>query len=175
MTTYKRFISRRTAPALFVWASALALPLAALAEDYKIGVINTDRILRESAPAKDAALKIEQDFQARESAVTKLERELRELTTRYERNAVTIAEADRNTRQRDIETRGRELERQRRQLADDLKTRQFDEMSKLKERLDSVLTKLAKDQGYDLILQDGLYVRRSVDITDSVIKALDSK
>lgn len=175
MTAYQRFISKWTAPALLALAGALALPAAALAEDYKIGVINTDRILRESAPAKDSALKIEQEFRAREAAFTKLERELRELTTRYERDAATIAEADRNARQRDIETRGREVERQRRQLAEDLKARQFDELNKLKERLDAVLTKLAKDQGYDLILQDGLFVRRSVDITDSVIKALDAK
>ena len=47
-------------------------------------------------------------------------------------------------------------------------------MNRIKERLDAVLTKLAKDQGYDLILQDGLFVRRSVDITDTVIKALDA-
>ena len=47
-------------------------------------------------------------------------------------------------------------------------------MSRIKERLDVLLTKLAKDQGYDLILQDGLYVGRGVDITDSVIKALES-
>jgi outer membrane protein len=175
MTAFKRFLCNRTAPALFALAGALGLPAAAIAEDYKIGVINTDRILRESAPAKDAALKIEQEFQARETAITKLDRELRDLTTRYERDSATITEVDRGARQRDLEIRGRELERQRRQLAEDLKTRQFDEMSKLKERLDAVLTKLAKDQGYDLILQDGLFVRRSVDITDSVIKALDTK
>ena len=59
--------------------------------------------------------------------------------------------------------------------AEDLKARQFDEMTKIKERLDVVLTQLAKDQGYDLILQDGLYVGRSVDITDAVIKALEPR
>jgi len=161
---------------LLAVAALLALPLGvAAAEDYKIGVINTDRILRESAPAKDAAKRIEQEFAAREAEVVKLDRDLRDLTTRFDREAAGLGEADRATRQREIETRGRDLERQRRQLAEDLKTRQFDEMNKIKERLDGVLTKLAKEQGYDLILQDGLYVRRTVDITDSVIKALDAK
>jgi Skp family chaperone for outer membrane proteins len=37
-----------------------------------------------------------------------------------------------------------------------------------------VLTKYAKERNYDLILQDALYVGRAVDITDDVIKALDS-
>jgi outer membrane protein len=144
------------------------------AEEYKIGVINTDRILREAAPAKEAARKIEQEFKARDADVTKREQELRDLVSRLDRDAATIAESDRNARHRDIESRTREIERLRRQLADDLKTRQFDEMNKIKERLDVVLTKMAKDQGYDLILQDGLYVGRSVDITDVVIKALDA-
>ncbi len=145
-----------------------------LADDYKIGVINTDRILREAAPAKDAARKIEQEFQARDAALTKQEQEVRDLVSRAERDSATTTEADRTARQRDIEARGREIERQRRLLAEDLKARQFDEMNRIKERLDAVLTKLAKDQGYDLILQDGLYVGRGVDITDIVIKALES-
>jgi len=156
-----------------VAALLLALCGAAAAQDYKIGVINTDRILRESAPAKDAARKIEQEFAAREATLARLDRELRDVTSQLERGG-TLTEADRAAKQREAETRGRELERTRRQLAEDLKARQFDEMGKIKERLDVVLTKLAKDQGYDLILQDGLFVRRSVDITDAVIKALES-
>ena len=156
-----------------VAALLLALCGAAAAQDYKIGVINTDRILRESAPAKDAARKIEQEFAAREATLARLDRELRDVTSQLERGG-TMTEADRAAKQREAETRGRELERTRRQLAEDLKARQFDEMGKIKERLDVVLTRLAKDQGYDLILQDGLFVRRSVDITDAVIKALES-
>ncbi len=156
--------------ALFAFATT------ALADEYKIGVINTDRILRESAPAKDAARTIEQEFQGREAALVKQESELRDLVGRAERDAAKLTDADRSVRQRDIEQRGREIEKQRRQLAEDLKTRQFDELSRLKERLDAVLTRIARDQGFDLILQDGLlYVGRSVDITDTVIKALETK
>jgi outer membrane protein len=142
------------------------------AEDYRIGVINTERILREAAPAKDAAKRIEEEFKAREATVARLDRELRDVTAKLDRDGAAITEADRTARQRDIETRTRDLERVRRQLAEDLRARQFDEMNKIKERLDAVLTKLAKEQGYDLILQDGVYVGRAVDMTDIVIKAL---
>ncbi len=171
-----RFRFVRTAVATTAAAAVLlGVAGAAAADDYKIGVINTDRILRESAPAKDALKRIEQEFAAREADVAKLDRELRELTSRLDREGPTMTEADRTARQREVEARGRDLERARRQLAEDLKSRQFDEMNKIKERLDTVLTRLAKEQGYDLILQDGLYVRRTVDITDSVIKALEAK
>ena len=66
------------------------------------------------------------------------------------------------------------MQRQRQQFAEDLRARQFEELDKLKQRLDQVLTKYAKDRNYDLILQDALYVGGAVDITDDVIKALDS-
>jgi len=175
MTMPHRFRFVRVAVTATAAAVLLGAAGAAAADDYKIGVINTDRILRESAPAKDALKRIEQEFAAREANVAKLDRELRELTSRLDREGPTMTEADRTARQREVETRGRDLERTRRQLAEDLKSRQFDEMNKIKERLDTVLTRLAKEQGYDLILQDGLYVRRTVDITDSVIKALEAK
>jgi len=173
----------RTAYSVPRWVTALMMLLALYglgvrvcrADEYKIGVINTDRILREAAPAKEAAKKIEQEFKTRDADVTKREQEVRDLASRLDRDRATLSEADRGARQRDIESRTREIERLRRQLAEDLKARQFDEMSKIKERLDVVLTKMAKDQGYDLILQDGLYVGRSVDITETVIKALEAR
>ena len=62
--------------------------------------------------------------------------------------------------------------RQREQFAEALRARQFEELNQLKERLDRVLTQLAHDQHYDLILQNALWVGDRVDITDQVIKAL---
>src|SRR5262245_61360243 len=50
------------------WALAAFVALAttaARADDYKIGVIHTERILREAAPAREAARKIELEFQPR--------------------------------------------------------------------------------------------------------------
>ena len=167
MTAYRNLL-------LTAGAALIASSAGVHAEDYKIGVINTDRILRESTPAKDAAKKIEQEFQTRDAAIARQDRELRDLSAKLDREGVTMSQADRTALQRDVETRSRDLERTRRQLAEDLKARQFDEMGKIKERLDAVLTKLAKEQGYDLILQDGLFVRRSVDVTDAVIKALEA-
>jgi outer membrane protein len=155
--------------------AALGLAAAASAADgYKIGVINTERILREAAPAKEAARRIEEEFKARDEALVKLERDFKEETARLDREAATLSDVDRAARQRAVEARGREIERTRRQLSEDLRARQFDEMNKIKERLDALLTKIAREQDYDLILQDGVFVGRNVDMTDLVIKALES-
>jgi len=89
--------------------------------------------------------------------------------------SATLPADERTTRERALETRTREVQRLREQFAEDLRTRQFQELDKLKERLDRVLTNYAKERDYDLILQDALFVGRTVDITDDIIKALGDK
>jgi outer membrane protein len=145
---------------------------AAAAEDYKIGVIHIERILRDSPPARAALERIEQSFKPRDTAITEAEQQLRTQAAQYEKDKASLSEEDRAARERDLEARGREVQRQRQQFAEDLRVRQFEELDRLKERLDQVLTRLAHDQNYDLILQSALWVGKSVDITDEVIKAL---
>jgi outer membrane protein len=149
----------------------LCAPLAH-ADTYKIGVIHIERILRDSAPARAALAKIEQDFKPRDTAIAAKEQEVRAAAAQYEKDKAGLDAEARAARERDLEARTREVERQRQQFAEDLRQRQFEELDKLKERLDQVLTRLAHDQGYDLILQSALWVGKSVDITDEVIKQL---
>jgi hypothetical protein len=78
----------------------------------------------------------------------------------------------RAARERDLEARSRECSASASSSPRTCAARQFEELDKLKERLDQVLTRLAHDQGYDLILQSALWVGKSMDITDDVIKAL---
>ena len=86
-----------------------------------------------------------------------------------------LSSADARTAQeRTLEARTREVQRLRQVFAEDLRTRQFEELDKLKERLDRVLTRYAKERNFDLILQDALYVGKAVDITDDIIKALEA-
>jgi outer membrane protein len=160
---------------------ALACALAALvaaphpagaAEAYKIGVIHIERILRDSAPARSALERIEQEFKPRDTAISAREQEVRAASAQYEKEKAGLDAETRATRERELEARTRDVERQRQQFAEDLRTRQFEELDKLKERMDQVLTRLAHDEGYDLILQSALWVGKSVDITDQVIKAL---
>jgi outer membrane protein len=86
---------------------------------------------------------------------------------------VTLSPGDAAERERVLDLRTREVQRLRQQFAEDLRGRQFEELDKLKARLDHVLTQYAKDNHFDLILQDALFVGRAVDITDDVIKGLE--
>jgi len=148
---------------------------AAAADDYKIGVLNVDRVLQQAPDAKAAHDRIEQAFKARDADIARKEQEARAASAQLENDRATLSTDERTSRERAIEARTREVQRLREQFAEDLRTRQFEELDKLKERLDKVLSRYAKDHQFDLILQDAAYVGRSVDITDDVIKALQQK
>ena len=168
-------MSLRTIVLATVLVLALAgpvAPCATAAEDLRIGVIHIERILRDSPPARAALARIEQQFKPRDNEISVREQEVQAAAAQYEKDKAGMSAEARASRERDLESRAREVERARLQFAEDLRARQFEELDKLKERLDQVLTRLAHDRGYDLILQGALWVGKSVDITDEVIKAL---
>ena len=152
---------------------AMALALPAHADTYKIGVMHVERILRQSKPAQAAQARIEQEFKARDADITRKEQEARAASAQFAKDRATLSPGDAASRERALDLQTRDVQRLRQQFAEDLRARQFEELDKLKERLDKVLTQYAKDNHFDLILQDALFVGRTVDITDDVIKALE--
>jgi outer membrane protein len=158
--------------AAFGAAALVALP--AQADEYKIGVMHVERILQQSASAKAAHDRIEQEFKGRDADIARKEQEVRDAAAQLEKTRATLSADARATQERALEARTREVQRLRQVFAEDLRTRQFEELDKLKERLDRVLTRYAKERNFDLILQDALFVGKAVDITDDVIKALEA-
>lgn len=74
----------------------LTLPAASLAQEIKIGVVNTEKILRESIPAVMAQKKIEQEFQTRDARIKQLSSQAKALQQELESND-SMTEADRKS------------------------------------------------------------------------------
>ena len=154
---------------------ALALAgLTASAQEFKVGIVNLDRIFREANSAKSAQTKLEQEFSKREKELTDNGAQLKTLSDKFEREAPTLAEATRNTRQRQLVDQDREFQRKRREFQEDLNTRKNEELQQVIERANKVVKTLAEAEKYDLVLQESVYVNPKHDITDKVIKALNS-
>lgn len=161
-------------PAVLVTA-ALLLSTPALADDYKIGVMHVERILQQSKEAKAAQDRLEQEFKGRDADIRRKEQDAQAASAQLAKDRATLAPDVLASRERSLDLQTRDVQRLRQQFTEDLRARQFEELDKLKLHLDQVLTRYAKDHQFDLILQDALFVGRSVDITDDVIKALEGK
>jgi len=148
--------------------------LSASAQEFRVGIVNLDRIFREANTAKAAQTKLEQEFSKREKEINDLGTQLKTLSDKFEREAPTLAESQRNTRQRQLVDQDREFQRKRREFQEDLNTRKNEELQLVIERANKVVKTLAETEKYDLILQESVYVNPKHDITDKVIKALNA-
>ena len=158
-----------------ILGTAIALAgLTASAQEFKVGIVNLDRIFREANSAKSAQVKLEQEFSKREKELTDSASQLKTVSDKFEREAPTLAEVARNTRQRQLVDQDREFQRKRREFQEDLNTRKNEELQQVIERANKVVKTLAEAEKYDLILQESVYVNPKHDITDKVIRALNA-
>ncbi len=153
---------------------ALLAPAVQAQDASRIGFVNTDRMLRESAPAKAAQTKLEQEFSRREKEIDDAGMALKTASERFEREAPTMSESQRQTRQRQLLEQDRDFQRRRREFQEDLNARKQEELQHILDRANRVVKQVAEAEKYDVILQEAVYVNPRLDITDKVIKALNA-
>jgi outer membrane protein len=144
------------------------------AQEFRIGFVSTDRIFKEATSAKAAQTKLEQEFSKREKELVDLGASLKTLADKFEREAPTLSEGQRVSRQKQLVDQDREFQRKRREFQEDLNARKNEELQQVLERANKVVKQVAETEKYDLILQEAVYVNPKHDITDKVIKVLNS-
>jgi outer membrane protein len=154
--------------------SAMAFASQVQAQEFRVGFVNTDRIFKEAASAKAAQSKLEQEFSKREKELVDLGATIKSLADKLERDAPTLSEAQRNTRQKQLIEQDRDFQRKRREFQEDLNSRKNEELQLVLERANKVVKQVAESEKYDLVLQDAVYINPKHDITDKVIKALNA-
>ena len=162
------------------WVAAAALVGAALAtpawaqESFRFGVVNPDRVMREAPAAKAAQARLEQEFLKREKDLKDQEAALKGASEKFEREAPTLSESQRTTRQRQLVDQDRDFQRKSREFQEDLNLRRSEELQKVYESAQRAIKQVAEAEKYDVILQDAVYVNPKHDITEKVIKALNA-
>jgi len=169
MKSFKRILSRQA-------LAALALGTATLvsAADLRIGFVNTDRIFKEASTAKAAQAKLEQEFSRREREVEALGGQLKAASEKFEKDAPTLSETQRGTRQRQLVEMDRDFQRKRREFQEDLAQRKNEELQLVLERANRVIKQVAETEKYDLIVQEAVYVNPKHDITEKVLNGLNA-
>jgi len=155
-------------------SSILMLVTPLFAEDFRVGFINTDRIFREANTAKVAQTKLEQEFSKREKELVDLGNSLKTNSEKLERDLPTLSETQRTTKQRQLADQDREFQRKRREFQEDLNARKNEELQMVLEKANKVVKQVAEAEKYDLILQEAVYINPKHDITEKVIKAINT-
>ena len=160
--------------ALVMGLSFLSSTVWADDNSVRIGYVNTDRIFREANTAKAAQSKLEQEFSKREKELVDMGNQLKTASDKLDRDAPTLSEAQRASRQKQLVDQDREFQRKRREFQEDLNARKNEELQQVLERANKVVKQVSEAENYDVILQEAVYINPKLDITDKVIKALNA-
>jgi outer membrane protein len=155
------------------WLCAVLMMAGAVqAADLKVGFVDAERVNRESAPAEEASKRLEKEFQPRVQEIQRRETQIKGLQAQFEKDALTMSEADRRNREQEMSRQIVDVQRLQREFQEDLNLRRNQELGSLLERANKIIRQIAESEKYDLIVQEAVYRSPRIDITERVLKAL---
>jgi len=168
-------MKNRTALSLCAAVLAIAaLPAGAQqpATGPRIGIVNPDRILNESAPALRALERMKAEFAKREAELAGMADQARRIQAELAKDGITMAEVDRKRRERTLQEMDQEFQRKKRSFDEDLAERRNASMQEISELADKAIRQVAQREKFDLVMREAVYASPRVDITDKVIAEL---
>jgi outer membrane protein len=159
----------------FVTLAAAALPLGAAHAQAKIGVVNVQRLLQEAPQAQAASQALENEFAARRRDLENQQRDLKAKEDKLAKDGATMAEAQRRDAERVLRDGQRDLARKQNEFLEDLNVRRNEALGQLQRTVLQEVQTYAKGANLDVVVADALYASPSVDITNQVLAALQSR
>jgi outer membrane protein len=151
------------------------LPAAAFAE-LKAGFVNAVKVMEAAPQVEKANARLEQEFAPRQRRIVTAQQEVRRLEEKLAKEETTSSDTESRNLSRDLMAKKRDLKREQDEFREDYNIRRNEELDKLQKRIVEVIQGLAKEEGYDFILSDGVvWASERVDITDKVLRRLTQK
>ena len=162
---------RRVSTAIFM--TAVLLPAVSAQSVTRIGFVDPVRLIEQAPQGAKALESLEDEFRAREEELKNLHDRVQTMEADLEKNILVIDATDAQTRQREIENLKRRLARSQQEAREDYNLRRNEELAKLQTLVRQVIVDLARDRGFDLVVEQAVYVSDAVDITDQVLEVLE--
>ena len=163
----------------FIAFILLAAGLAAQALPAKLGVIDVERVISESAAGKEAFLKLKKLQDRRVDDAKKHEEELAGLEKQLSEQRFILSDEKLKELQKTYEDKQISYKRFKDDTERELKTARDDELKKLEEKIFPIINKVGKEQNYALLFNkynSGLvYADEAVDITDEILKQFNTQ
>jgi len=165
-----KFVKQQVVKSVLAIALVCAFALPAAAQEIKIGVVNLPALIERAPQTKAAMDALQEEFAPRQREFQAKQKEYQDLAEKAQKDLAVMGETERRNAEKDLRELQRELTRLQTEFQEDLNLRQNEEYGLLQRALLKEVQTFAQDQGYDLIVGDGvLYVNSAVNITDQVL------
>jgi len=167
---------------LTVWTAALLLLPALAGAQSKIGHINSEAIMQALPEAQDAQKSLDALVAQWETELQKMQDDWKKKFDDYEKKKLILTEqarADQERQLRELDASISDLRNRKFGQNGELFTKQNEVMKPIQNKLFTVLEELAKDEGYDYILDKSgdillLYANTKNDLTQTVLERMRS-
>jgi outer membrane protein len=160
------------------YAQATAAPSAAPASGIRIGVINVERLVQESALGKEAFSRVKKINDQKKDEADKLSKELRDMEQKLADQGSALADDKREALQKSYQEKAIAFKRFQDDANRDLEAAQKKELGELERRVFPIINQVGKERGFTLIFnkfQSGLvYADEGIDVTDEVLKVFNT-
>jgi outer membrane protein len=167
----KHFLSVATAA-----LAVLLVPRLAEAQQFRIGYINSDRIVAESPAFADVRQTMERELGPLRDEVQRLESELQTANEQLQAQAPLLTEQVRQQRQQALQQQFQRYQERRQQIQQQVGAREQELLAPVMERMRAVLEDVRRAGNYTFIIDppDGLVVAvdPAVDVTEEVLRRL---
>lgn len=149
----------------------------AVAADLKIGVIDFQRVLRESSGGKAAKADIEKKGKGLEASLVKKSKDLEAEKKKLEAEAMVMNAESRENKAREFKIKVMDFQALQKKSADDFKQYEGEVIRRVQKDVFGLVETIGKKGNYTLILEKSaaLYSPSGIDITDQLIKMYDKK
>jgi len=148
------------------------------AQAVKIGFVDVQKVMVESARGKEILSKLEAEKEAKQKEIGAKEAEIQKMQADLEKQGSVLSEAARRERAEAIQKKVRDLRRTVEDVNRDLAQRQRDLESQLAKDIAAIIRSYGKEHGYLLIVERGaagvIYGGDHADLTAAILAAYNA-
>ncbi len=143
----------------------------------KVAVVNVQQVLQQSPRVAEYSKKLESQFKARQTKIGDEQKALQDELEKFKKESPTLSEKDRNAMQKKIANERSDLVKQVVAYQQDLQKEQNKIMQGILGDINGIVTKMAKNQNYALVLdsQAVIFASDGNDITKDVAKQFNEE
>ncbi len=153
-----------------------AVAMAPAQADTKIGVVNIDRLIKDSPQGKAVEDALRNDASAKQRELVALQASLKAKQEKLEKDGSTMTADQRSKAEKDLRDGNRDLSQKANDYQEELTNRQNEELSRLQNALVAEVQSYALSQKFDLVIASGVvYAANTLDLTDAVLASLKAR
>ena len=154
--------------------AALILTSAAHAADIKIGYVDLRKALQDTSTGKKAQKDLKKEYDAKKEELEKKEKDLKTMNDDLDKKKLVLSDEVKQKKQMELQQEMAKFQQTVQTTQQTLQKKERDMTQPILEKLQELLDKRAKAEGYTVILekseQSVLWAKKDIDMTDEIVK-----